>query len=66
MNNGIETNCILNKPTSISEQLRMMKILSALVFLLFFKSLHSNAPIEMAIPNAVIIKYICRIKVSTE
>ena len=65
MNNGAETNGMLNMPTPISEQLRIIKILSALVFLLFFISFHINVPFEMAIANAVIVKDIWSIKAST-
>ena len=53
MSNGIETDGMLNIPTPISKQLRMIKTLSTLVFLLFLKS---NVPIETAIANAVLIK----------
>ena len=66
MNNGKEMIGILNNPTPISEQLRMIKILSALVLYLFLKSFHSNAPFEIIIANAVKIKYICSIKVLME
>ena len=56
---------MLNMPTPISEQLRIIKILSAHVFLLFLKSFHINVPFEMAIANAVIVKDIWSIKAST-
>ena len=56
---------MLNIPTPISEQLRMIKILSALVLLLFLKIFPSNALFEMVIANVVVIKYICSIKAST-
>ena len=54
---------ILNKPTPTSEQLKMMKILSALVLHLFLKSLCNNRPFDVTIANAVNIKYIWSTKV---
>lgn len=44
---------ILNKATPISEQLRKMKTLTALVFCFFFEILISNALFKVIITNAV-------------
>ena len=50
---------ILNKPTTISKQLSMMKILSALVFCLLFKNLYNKTLFKVIIANAVNVWYIC-------
>lgn len=52
VNNGIEIIAILNKLTLMSEQLKVIKILSGLVLHLFMKSLCSNIPFEMTIANS--------------
>lgn len=44
---------ILNKATPISEQLRKMKTLSALVFCFFFEILINNTLFKLIITNAV-------------
>ena len=53
VNNSKDIIGILNKPALVSEQLNMMKILSALVFCFFFKSFCSNTTFEVIITNAV-------------
>ena len=57
---------IVNKSTPISEQLRMIKILSALVLYLFYKCFQSNTPFEKTVAKAVNIEYICNIKISAQ
>ena len=44
---------IVNKSTPISEQLRMIKILSALVLYLFYKCFQGNTPFEKTVTKAV-------------
>ena len=52
MNNGKDIIGTLSKPTPISEQLNIINILSALVLLLFLKSLWSNTPLDATMANA--------------
>ena len=50
MNNGKDIST-LTKAIPISEQLNVIKILSALVLCLFSKSLRSNTPLDATIAN---------------
>ena len=52
-NKGKEVTGTLNKPTPISEQLSIIKTLSALDLDFLFKSALSSAPFEIMITNAV-------------
>ena len=49
----------VNKVIPITDQLKMINILSALILHLLLKSFHSNVPFEMAIASSVNIKLLC-------
>lgn len=48
---------IVNKSTPISEQLRMIKILSALVLYLFYKCFQGNTPFDSKTVAKAVNKY---------
>ena len=54
MNNDKEFMGTLNKPTPVSQQLSMIKTLSALVLSFFLKSLFNKTLFEITITNAVL------------